>query len=735
MDRLLAKKPRDAGKLSERETLPGHASDVLAVGETIWSLSGNALSAILADEVDATLLRKLWVAACVLHDLGKANDAFQAMVRGKRRWPQPFRHEWLSAWLTIESSWDGMPSWWRDVLALALIGHHLRFDCFKTIRDRVREAPERTIVFFGDHADVERVVRLTKERGVDISVPCKRIEVDLERMASKGIRDWFLECQDRWDCGEIPRRTVSLLRGLLMAADVAGSALPREGMDPAAWTAEVLGRRLGQEDLFALVSARLGGNPPREFQRAVAQTSGRVCFVKAGCGSGKTVAAYLWAAERAVGKKLFFCYPTTGTTTEGFKDYVMPTELAEEARLVHSRAEVDLEDLYGTPDGESGADDEMLRLKALQTWDAPLVVCTAHTVLALMQMGRLSLCSLPSFLDAAFVFDEIHLYDDRMFSALLGFLRAFRMTPVLLMTASLQRPRLEALRAVLGDFPVVEGPRDLETAKRYRLEGTVRSDPPWGEVEACLRNGGKVLWVSNTVDRCVERYREALGRWPDISGRVSVYHSRFRYCDRNERHEEVIKAFRGPGPFLAFTTQVCEVSLDISADLLVTDLAPVPSLIQRLGRLNRRLEHPTAPALVLRPEHASPYTAEDLSMAERWLTRCGGEVSQADLAVAFTGLEDDRGVDIALLHWEEPVTHQASLTEPDPSVDILRPEDVAAVTEKGRVSYERLTRYVFSMFPTREVVRELSGWERCGYAYVPPPGRLVYDTMTGGRWA
>lgn len=35
---------------------------------------------------------------------------------------------------------------------------------------------------------------------------------------------------------------------------------------------------------------------------------------------------------------------------------------------------------------------------------------------------------------------------------------------------------------------------------------------------------------------------------------------------------------------------MAEMSLDLSATLLVTDLAPVPALIQRLGRLNRRAE-------------------------------------------------------------------------------------------------------------------------------------------------
>ena len=106
---------------------------------------------------------------------------------------------------------------------------------------------------------------------------------------------------------------------------------------------------------------------------------------------------------------------------------------------------------------------------------------------------------------------------------------------------------------------------------------------PWDQIHQAIGEGGKVLWVSNTVKRCIEHARQASAL--DIAP-VIVSHSRYRYVDRVQRHGEIIDAFQSNGPVLATTTQVCEVSLDISADLLITDLAPVPALIQRLGRLN-----------------------------------------------------------------------------------------------------------------------------------------------------
>jgi CRISPR-associated endonuclease/helicase Cas3 len=69
--------------------------------------------------------------------------------------------------------------------------------------------------------------------------------------------------------------------------------------------------------------------------------------------------------------------------------------------------------------------------------------------------------------------------------------------------------------------------------------------------------------------------------------KVILLHSRFTYNDRREREEQLEKSFHDSKPFVFVSTQVAEVSLDMSFDYLFTELAPIPSLIQRFGRVNR----------------------------------------------------------------------------------------------------------------------------------------------------
>src|SRR5206468_4565028 len=89
------------------------------------------------------------------------------------------------------------------------------------------------------------------------------------------------------------------------------------------------------------------------------------------------------------------------------------------------------------------------RLESLESWSTPIVACTVDTVLGLVQNNRRGLFAWPALVQSAFVFDEIHAYDNRLFGALLRFLRDLPGLPVLLMTASLPKAREMALRSVL----------------------------------------------------------------------------------------------------------------------------------------------------------------------------------------------------------------------------------------------------------------------------------------------
>ncbi|WKU07292.1 CRISPR-associated helicase Cas3' [Micromonospora sp. HUAS LYJ1] len=107
-----------------------------------------------------------------------------------------------------------------------------------------------------------------------------------------------------------------------------------------------------------------------------------------------------------------------------------------------------------------------------------------------------------------------------------------------------------------------------------------------------LTTGGCALVVRNTVARVHDTaaaLRAALGS--DFP--VSVAHSRFMAVDRAAKDSWLRDTFGPPGAgnrphrHIVVASQVAEQSLDIDFDLLITDLAPVDLVLQRIGRLHR----------------------------------------------------------------------------------------------------------------------------------------------------
>jgi CRISPR-associated endonuclease/helicase Cas3 len=455
------------------------------------------------------------------------------------------------------------------------------------------------------------------------------------------------------------------------------------------------------------------------------------------------LAAYCKADQQHSTRRLYFCYPTTGTTTEGFKDYLFVPESSEDtednatireikARLFHSRADIDFDVILdaGTDERET---DPAARLEALAAWSTPVVACTADTVLGVIQNNRRGLFAWPALARAAVVFDEIHSYDNKLFGALLRFLKALPGIPVLLMTASLPRARLEAIRQVVAKrgatFNEIGGPPELENQPRYRGE-----EAPSNLLDRIRREtaeGGKVLWVCNTVSRAIARFDDL----EEAHLAPRLYHSRFRYVDRVERHKEVVRAFQPketPGAAVAVCTQVAEMSLDLKGvTLLVTELAPIAPLIQRLGRLNRdaKTTDPARPFIVLEPENSLPYSEDDLAEAAVWLAKLGGaDLSQASLIAAWEelgpGSEPGR-VDSAWLDGG-PLSVVRELREGSPGLSVLLEDDARRV-EQG----DRPGGYILPMPPPP---KDWKSWKRVKGIPVVPANRINYDAKRGGSW-
>ena len=108
----------------------------------------------------------------------------------------------------------------------------------------------------------------------------------------------------------------------------------------------------------------------------------------------------------------------------------------------------------------------------------------------------------------------------------------------------------------------------------------------------------RVLVVLNTIEKAEEVYKKIKEelKQNNTNNKIFLLHSRFTLNERKQREENLEKEFKNPklsneeeGKILV-ATQVVEASLDIDADYLFTEIAPIDSLIQRMGRVMRRID-------------------------------------------------------------------------------------------------------------------------------------------------
>ncbi|MFE4662354.1 CRISPR-associated helicase Cas3' [Streptomyces hydrogenans] len=142
-------------------------------------------------------------------------------------------------------------------------------------------------------------------------------------------------------------------------------------------------------------------------------------------------------------------------------------------------------------------------------------------------------------------------------------------------------------------------PVALEWLPDVSVDGGVVAERTAREVA----DGGVALVVLNTVERAQGVFRALDARFP---GEVHLLHGRLCTAHRADRTAVCLECLgpaagaARPGRMIVVATQLAEQSFDIDADVLLTDLAPIDLLLQRIGRLHRH-EGTVRPAVLAVP--------------------------------------------------------------------------------------------------------------------------------------
>lgn len=220
------------------------------------------------------------------------------------------------------------------------------------------------------------------------------------------------------------------------------------------------------------------------------------------------------------------------------------------------------------------------------------------------------------------IVDELHAYDAYMAKVLEELIKvlAFLGSHIILLSATLSiQQRAGYIKAFKSAFPkdTKYGSNQLtphypwltyissNTEKSLPIASarSLRFEISWlYELSQCIRfihetvRAGKcIVWIRNTIDDALSAYRELIHD-PEINAEdVLLFHSRFAFVDRQRIENQALESLgkrscseQRSGKII-ISTQVIEQSLDIDADEMISDLAPIDLLIQRSGRLHRHI--------------------------------------------------------------------------------------------------------------------------------------------------
>lgn len=215
--------------------------------------------------------------------------------------------------------------------------------------------------------------------------------------------------------------------------------------------------------------------------------------------------------------------------------------------------------------------------------------------------------------------------------------------------------------------------------------------------------GTLTLILVNTVGRAQSIFKEM--QKAELGERVVLLHSHFRPLDK----DSFLSRINQSGDLIIVSTQVVEAGADISAKALITELATWPSMVQRLGRCNRKGEFTDAKVewidIPSEEKSASPYSPDEISLSRtlmesienaspskltgldyRWTSESSAVLRRKDILDLFDTTPDLLGNDLDVSRFVRDIDPLLDVNvlwrsfDEDPSKNMGLPERIETCT-------------------------------------------------------
>ena len=544
-------------KAKENETIYEHTKNLLSKLEELKEI-------VAIDDID------LIAEACIFHDFAKVNPLFQRRLESGKKLDEneEIGHNILSFYMA-KNYIEEYSKEDRNIILYAILNHHNYVDNFETV-------------------DKKQDLISANLKSISTEV-FKDDEIDFFK--NIGLRELAVIRKLRTN----PSKRSILVKGFLHKCDYAASAHSKIDMP----NIHLESRLEKLKDDFVSKGYSDGWN---EMQRFARDNTDSNLILIGSTGFGKTEASLLWIGNN----KGFYVLPLKTAINAMYRrirDTLYKDDYTKNLGLLHG----ELENIYLEEDDESSMALDSETEESMKFWEyygltramsLPLTICTPDQVFRFAFKYCSYELQLATYSYSKMVIDEIQAYSPDILATLIYDLQLIDMVggKFAITTATLPPFIKDLLQE--GIDKKIEYKEDifLNNKIRHRVSlkySAINIDDIKDFIEDKYHQESmKLLVVVNTVTKAQGIYRE-LKSWldeNDIEIEMNLLHSKFTVQHRSEKEDAILKdgESKCKKKVIWISTQVVEASLDIDFDYLFTELSDLSSLLQRLGRCNRK---------------------------------------------------------------------------------------------------------------------------------------------------